>query len=173
MCLQFPVNKSIWQRNKNGLEFTVDAVPMTKGRGGGWWWCGGSEQRWESKRLLPAISKLDHSKILRWQVVKVKIDFIYLLQWRLYLMQNTNQDFFFFSGNCIVLTGFQRKRGAHRHARTHKKSVKETCDETEISLHQSLSVTEEITNVLKSTNANFVAQGKGLALLKPNSPLVL
>lgn len=71
--------------------------------------------------------------------------------------ENTNQDFF--SGNCIVLTGF-KERGAHRHARTHRKSVKETCDETEISPHQSLSVTEEITNVLKSTNANFVARGK-------------
>ena len=92
MCLQFPMNKSIWQRNKNGLEFTIDAVPMTEVGGGG-------EERWESKRLLPAISKLDHSKILRWQVVKVKIDFISLLQWRLYLMQNTNQgvfSFFFF-----------------------------------------------------------------------------
>ena len=62
---------------------------------------------------------------------------------------------------------------ARAHTHTHKKSVKETCDETKISPHQSLSVTEEITNMLKSTNANFVVQGKGLALLKPNSPLVL
>ena len=61
----------------------------------------------------------------------------------------------------------------HTHTHTHKKSVKETCDETKISPHQSLSVTEEIINMLKSTNANFVVQGKGLALSKPNSPLVL
>lgn len=35
MCLQFPVNKSVRQKNKNGLELTVDSEPMPMGGGGG------------------------------------------------------------------------------------------------------------------------------------------